>query len=279
MLDFLNRPYPFNDDLRYNAKVILFISLGILAFLLFFQPIEIIDFSKKDVFYLVAGLTLTTFLTLTINLIILPSLFPKFFHKNWNIKREIIWNIWMLLAISSSYLLIYSKLFGLIDIHFSDIGKIILMGFLPVSVLIIINQDRLLRSNLKSAQLLNQKLIEKKEQQNRLISFESDYKNDEITIKPNSLYLIKSADNYIEIYYQTDEGIKKHLLRSTLKKAETTILEFDFFVRCHRSYIINTNYIKEIQGNSQGYKITIENIDFPILVSSKYFSDFKKMIK
>ncbi|MCD6367125.1 MAG: hypothetical protein J7L46_06265, partial [Bacteroidales bacterium] len=63
MLKFLNKPYPFNDDFKHNAKIILFISFGILAFLLLFQPIEISSLSRKDVFYLVTGLAISTFLT------------------------------------------------------------------------------------------------------------------------------------------------------------------------------------------------------------------------
>jgi hypothetical protein len=280
MLKFLDKPYPFNDDLRHNAKIILFISLGILAFLLIFQPIEISSFSKKEIFYLVTGLAASTFLILTLNLIVLPSLFPNFFNSNkWNIKKEIVWNIWILLAISSSNMLFYSKLFGIIDIHFSDVGRIILLGFLPVAVLIIINQDRLLRSNLKSAQLLNKRLLEKKEENEKLIHFESEYKNDEITLKPSSLFLIKSADNYIELYYEREGLLKKHTVRSSLKNIEIILCDFDYFFRCHRSYIININHIKEIQGNSQGYKLYFENLDFPAQVSQKYISEFKRRIK
>lgn len=280
MLKFLNKPYPFNDDLRHNAKIIVFISIGILAFLLLFQPINIRSFSTKEIIYLVSGVAASTFLILTLNLIVLPSLFPKLFNSSrWDIKREILWNVWMLLAISSSDLIFYSKLFGVINIHFSDIGKIILLGSLPVAVLIIINQDRLLRSNLRTAQMLNKKLIEKREQIEKLVHFDSEYKNDEITLKPTALFLIKSADNYIELYYEREGKLQKHIVRSTMNRAEEILQDFDYFFRCHRSYLVNINHIKEVQGNSQGYKLYFDNIDFPALVSQKYLLEFNKRIK
>ena len=279
MLKFLNKPYPFNDDLKHNAKIILFISLGILAFLLIFQPIEISTLSTKEIFYLVTGLAISTFLVLSINLIVLPSLFPKIFYNNrWNIKREIIWNIWILLTISSSDFLFYSQLFGVFDISFSDIGKIVLLGFLPVAVLITINQDKLLRSHLKSAQLLNNKLTINKQKKEKLIHFESDYKKDNFSISPESLIAIRSADNYVEIYYKSDNIVRKQVIRYSLKKAVETINEFEFILRCHRTFIVNINYIKEITGNSQGYKLYIENLDFPVLVSQKYIASFKERI-
>ena len=277
MLKFLNKPYPFNDDLRHNAKIILFISLGVLSFLLIFQPIEIGSFSTKEIFYLVTGLAISTFLVLSVNLIVLPSLFPKLFYNNiWNIKREIIWNIWILLTISSSDFLFYSQLFGVLDISFSDIGRIVLLGFLPVAVLIIINQDRLLRSHLKTAQLLNNKLASIKQKKEKLIHFESDYKKDKLSISPNSLIVIKSADNYIEVFYRSDNVVKKQMIRYSLKKATETVDEFEFILRCHRTFIVNVNHIKEIKGNSQGYKLYLEDLDFPVFVSQKFIASFKE---
>lgn len=279
MLKFLNKPYPYNDDLRHNAKIIFFISLGILAFLLIFQPIEIDTFTSKQIIFLVTGLPISTFVVLSINLIILPSLFPKLFYNNiWNIKKEIIWNLWILLTISSSDFLFYTQLFEILDISFSDIGRILLLGFLPVAVLIIVNQDRLLRSHLESAQKLNEKLTESKEQKVKLIHFISDYKKDNLSISPDSLLVIKSADNYIEIYYRSEGMIKKQMIRYSLKKAVETVNEFDFIIRCHRTFIVNTNHIKEITGNSQGYKLYFESLDFPVFVSPKYITSFKERI-
>lgn len=280
MFKFLDKPYPFNDDLKHNAKIVFFISVGILIFLLFFQPIDISDLSTKKLIQLILGLGLSTFAVLSINLIVLPSLLSKVFYNNkWNIKKEILWNLWIMLSISASDLLFYTKLLGIIDISFPIIAKIMLLGFVPVSVLIIINQERLNKSHLKSASELNKRLLERKERKEKLIHFESEYKNDEITLKPNSLFLIKSADNYVELYYEREGLLQKHTVRSSLKNIEINLNDFDYFFRCHRSSIININHIKEIQGNSQGYKLYFENLDFPVHVSQKYTSEFKKRIK
>ena len=278
-LNFLKKPYPFNDDLKHNAKIIFFISIGVLAFLIVFQPIEIKSFTKKELFYLISALAASTFLVLTLNLIILPSLFPKIFTSNkWDIKKEVLWNIWILLTISSCNLLFYTRIFGLMDVRFHEILKILLIGFLPVVALITINQDRLLRSHLKSAQELNLRLISSREKKGILLHFGSEYKNDEITINSLSLILIKSADNYIELFYKRGNELKKHIIRSTLRKAEETVSQIDYVFRCHRSYLINIKHTKEIQGNSQGYKLFMEGLDFPVYVSQRYIPEFQKRI-
>jgi len=279
MFKFLNKSYPFNDDLRYNAKIIFFISIGVLVFLLLFQPIDLSSYSNKDIFYLITGLGASTFLTLSLDLIVLPSFFPKIFvQSKWNIKKEILWNLWILITVSASNFLFYSKLFEVIDISFGLIGKILLIAFLPVATLIIINQDRLLRNHLKTAMLLNNRLKEGKLLKDKMIYFDSEYKKDSLSIKLDALILIKSADNYIEVFYKSNGDVKSQMIRSTLVKAEKLISEYDFIFRCHRTFIVNKNYIEEISGSSQGYKLSFKNIDFPVLVSQKYISEFKKMI-
>jgi len=279
MLEFLNKPYPFNDDLRHNAKIIFFISIGVLVFLLLFQPIDYSSYSNIDIFYVITGLAASTFLTLSLNLIVLPSIFPKaFIQRKWNIKREIGWNIWILFSISVSDFLFYTKLFEVIDISFGLISRILLLGFLPVAVLIIINQDRLLRSHLKSAIRLNSRLKDNKNLKEKFVYFESEYQKDSLRVKVDAFILAKSADNYIEVFYYGNNEVKSQMVRSTMKNTEQLLKEFDFIFKCHRGFIINKNYIEEISGSSQGYKLHFNKIDFPVLVSQKYISEFKKLI-
>ncbi|NLI23672.1 MAG: LytTR family transcriptional regulator [Bacteroidales bacterium] len=278
MLRFLKKSYPFNEDLKHNAKVIFFISVGVLAFILVFQPIEIYSHPRKLVF-LIAGFFLSTFVTLAINLLVLPSLFPRLFRsEKWNVGKEILWDIWLLLNVSFADFLIYTRLFEIMNLHFSDVGKILLIACLPVAVLIVINQERLLRTHLKSALQMNERLMKSRNLKETLIHLESEYKTDSISITADALVLIRSADNYIEVYYRSNGNVKKQMVRSSLKKAEETLRDFDFIFKCHRSYIININHIKEVRGDSQGYTLFFDQIDFPVPVSQNYIEEFKKLI-
>lgn len=279
MLNLFKKPYPFNDDIKHNAKVVLFISIGIVVFTLLVQPIEITSLSAKEIAYLVCGIALSTFVVLSLNLLILPSLFPKIFlNERWNIKKEILWNLWIMLGISSINLFVFIQIFSDLQVNLSIIGKIILLGILPVSTLIIINQDRLLRTHLKEAKELNRRLEYNEDLTNKLIHFESDYKKDEFFVRPDSILLIQSADNYIELIYKESDQFKRHLLRSTLKRAAETVSEYEHLFRCHRQYIVNVHHIKKIQGDSQGFKLIVDGIDFPIFVSRKYIKNFKARI-
>jgi hypothetical protein len=279
MLKFLKKPYPFNDDLRHNAKIIFFISIGVLIFILFFQPIDFSLLSNNEIFYLVTGIGASTFLVLSLNLIILPSLFPQLFkQKSWNIKKEILWNIWILFTITASDFLFYTKLLGVLDLSLSTIVQIILLGVLPVSVLIIINQDRLLRSHINSAKKLFEKIKDNKQIEEKLVFFESDYKKDSLSVKIGSLLFIRSANNYIEVFSKNGDTVSHQMTRCSISKAEATLQDFNFIYRCHRTFIVNINHIEKIEGNSQGYKLFFKDVDFPILVSQKYINEFKRLI-
>ena len=95
-----NKPYPFNDDLKHNSKIIFFISAGVLVFLMLFQPFDIGLLPKNDKYYLIIGFGVITFLSMSFYLLFLPSLFPKnYFSVKWNVKKEIFWNLWITFTI------------------------------------------------------------------------------------------------------------------------------------------------------------------------------------
>lgn len=278
-MNFLKKPYPFNDDLKRNAKLIFFISVSIFAFLLLFQPLDISILPNRDKIYLVIGLGVITFLSLSLNLLVIPSMFPKIFlHREWIIWKEIIWNLWMLFTIAFGYFLSY-KLLGILEVDFYMIVKLILIAIIPLTLLIVFNQDRLLRLHLKIANELNSKLKDTKADVEKLVHFDSDYQKDKLSMKARLLLLIRSADNYIEIFWKDGDQINSRLVRSTLLKAQDLLSDYPYVFKCHRSYIVNINHIDRVEGNSQGYKIFIENIDFEIPVSKSAVDQLKDKVK
>ncbi|MBU8892443.1 MAG: LytTR family transcriptional regulator [Bacteroidales bacterium] len=278
MFEFLRKPFPFNDDLKYNSKLIFFLSLGVLAFLYLFQPLDVSSMANKQKIYVVTGLGVITFLSLSLNLLILPSLFPKIFLKRiWNIKKEIIWNIWILSTISVGYFLYYKAL-GIFNIDFKMILGLILIAVIPITGLITVNQNRKLRSYLNLAEGINRKLQENKSIEEKLVHFQSDYVKDNLSIKVSFLLLIRAANNYIEVFWKEGEKIKNQMIRTSLSKAEELLHEHKFIFKCHRSFMVNVNYIDKIEGSIQGYKLFFENLDFSIPVSKNFAYKLKELI-
>lgn len=277
-MNIFNRPYPFNDDLKYNTKIIFYTSVGVFIFLLLFQPFDISTLPSKDKMYLISGLAIITFLSLSFNLLVLPSLFPKkFSSKTWNIKKEIFWNIWILFMILGGYFLLNNSL-GVMKFGFSMVIKLVLTAVIPISVIIIVNHNKILRSHLKLADELSKKLKDNKLIQEKIIYFNSDYQKDSLAIKVSLLLFIRSANNYIEVFWKEGDLVKNQMVRCSMVNAEEILKEHKFIFKCHRSYIVNINYIDRIEGNSQEYKLFFDNISTPIPVSKNSVEKLKELI-
>jgi DNA-binding LytR/AlgR family response regulator len=278
MLKFFRKPYPFNDDLKRNAKIIFFLSISIFLFLLVFQPLDITNLENREKIYLVIGLGVITFLSFSINLMVMPSLFPKIFiHRQWKIWKEIIWNSWLLFVTAFGYLLMYKTL-GILAINFTMILKMVLIAVIPLTILIVFNQNRLLRLHLKTANDMNKKLKDSKNSNDKLITFDSEYQKDKLSVKAKLLLLVRSADNYIEVFWKDGTSIKNKLIRTTLVKTQQLLSEYSYFFKCHRSYIVNINYIDRVEGNSQGYKLFFDQLNFEVPVSKTSVNRLKEKI-
>jgi hypothetical protein len=271
--DFLNRPHSFNDDLKYNLRLIAGISIGMFLFFLFFQPLDLKDEEFNIMLDIISGFGFITFFILGLILIVIPYFFPRFFQTGkWNISRDIILNasIWLLISTSYSF---YARYVGLIEITAHSMFKILLLGLAPVAILIVVNQNKILKRYLQNALDLT-KFLETDEDEyaenTKEITIESDNKSETLKVRLNCLVLVRSANNYIEVFWKTDNEIQKKLLRNTLTKIENQLKNYHEFIRCHRTALVNKQYIDRKVRSTHGLHIKLKNIDELIPVSRQY---------
>ena len=81
-------------------------------------------------------------------------------------------------------------------------------------------------------------------------------KGGEVKFNPLYIYLIEAANNDIKVY--TDR--ETYICRCTMYDIESK-LDNKLFKRCHRSYIVNTKYVKSIK---RGNIVLINNYEVPI---------------
>ncbi len=71
-----------------------------------------------------------------------------------------------------------------------------------------------------------------------------DEKGDlKLSVKPNMVYFIEAADNYIMVYYLNAGKLEKLMIRNSLKNIEWRFRDKGL-IRCHRSYIVNIRLVK-----------------------------------
>jgi hypothetical protein len=278
MVKFLKKAYPFNNDLKHNAKVVFFISVIIGGFLFFFEPFNFNEFSFNERVIISLVISVITFAVLSFNMMVIPSFIKSFMDtQKWNIFKEILWNIWLLITVGFGYF-IYFRFNPIFEIAPNDALKIILISILAISILVVLNQNRLMKLNVNLAIELNKKLSSKLNTGHNIVFFESEYKKDSISLTVNSIRVIKSAGNYIEIYYIDNGEMVKHFVRNTLSYAEKLLENYNFIFKCHRTYLVNTHFIKKAEGSPQGVKLEVENLDFLVPVSRNYLSKLQEII-
>jgi DNA-binding LytR/AlgR family response regulator len=100
-----------------------------------------------------------------------------------------------------------------------------------------------------------------------------------LAIKYNQLLYIKSAGNYLELFYFTGEKINKELIRMSFKELDE-ILTDPKIIRVHRSYMVNTLYINSAKKTKKGYALNIQYIpEEKIPVSYGYKTQFEKVLQ
>ena len=280
MINSLNKKYPFNDDLKLNLKSIIGISLGVFLFLLFFQPLtpQNTDFNNK--LLILAGFGAITMVLLILFRILIPSIFPKsIVTGNWNFKKEIIINLFFLIFNSVAFVF-FARYVGKIEITFHKTILIILISLTSLVVLIIINEYTFLKAqiqNLTTQEKVSEDIIAPKE--NIEIEFESENKSEYFQLSIEQIILIKSANNYIEVIYKQNEKVNRRLIRSTLKNTEELFSKYPSMIRCHRSCIVNKNFIQKITKGTDGLKLNLFDYPQEIHVSRQYALKVKEALK
>lgn len=277
MLKKLLQPYPIDTSIRHN--LVIASSFGLFIFL--FNLIT--DTIYKDHSLLESLVpAIVTFLVLSFNFILIPRFFSSQFNEDkWTVGREIGWSLMQFICIGS-VLFLYHVQAG--DVSFSIktysifIAVSFAIGTAPVIGIVMYEQNRLLKKNLKAALSLNQQLAHplptntNKHQEFVLLS---DNEKEKVKFEQNQLILISSADNYVEVFLEEDGQVQKHILRSSLKRIANQLQHNNHFFRCHRAHLINIKHIESVTGNAQGYKVKLTKVEEVIPVSRSQTKTFK----
>ncbi len=270
------------QDAKYQIKLISLISLGMFLFVLFFQPFDfkIIDFNDRMIFTL--GFAVITFLILVVFRIFMPvSVTSRIRAESLKISNEVglIILIWIFIACANIF---YIHYVGKVDIDLS-IGVVIsLFSAFPSIILKIADVNMSLKEQLRHFVRRNIKLeydlAHAAQQHSEPVVLMSDTQTDKIELSPDNIMLIKSADNYVEIYYKTGEEVEHKLLRNTLKNMQQVLHYQTDFRRCHRTCIVNISYVVNLTNSYKGHRLKILDMDDEIPVSRQYILGIKDVL-
>lgn len=280
----MSQPAPVNEKPWLSVLLCVAIVIFILAI---FEPFNFRLNSLGQVWVL-AGFALLTMLVTSIAFVLLPKIFKRFYNPDkWTTGKSLLNNVFFLIimgigVVCYDYFIVMKQLPEYFPMGFLvDLLAALTIGIIPLSIITIITQNNALKRNLNSSKEINQILSERikispiKED---LITLNKSTK-ESISIRPEDILYMESEGNYVNVHYRQDEKVTYKQIRSTIKQMEETLQNHPMFIRCHRAFIVNINYISNAEGNAQGYQLTLSNVPLEIPVSRTYLKNIKDALQ
>lgn len=263
------------------------ICVAVVIFILaVFEPFNFRLNSTHQMWVLIGFAFLAAFAT-SIVFIVFPKIFKQFYCLDkWTIGKSLLNNVFLLIlmgvcVVFYDYFIIMKQLPEYFPMGFLvDLFATLTIGIVPISIITIITQNHVLRQNLNEAKEINNVLAERIKSNATevgLITLAGSTK-ESITVKPEDVLYMEAMGNYVNVHYKHDNKLTCKLLRSTIKQVEETLQYQPVFVRCHRTFIVNTDKIYNVTGNAQGYKLSLYDITEEIPVSRTYFNSLRDIL-
>lgn len=282
MLSSLTKPYPFETSFSKRWKRCLLVGCFVFLFLFIFQPFGLSTL-ERNILTTTFGYGLTCFAVMAVLNIGVISLFPGYFSEsNWTSLKAIVWTSVNILFIGLANV-IYSAYIGIADFSFDNLIRFevfaLALGVFPVSLSVILNQNRLQSSFEKTSEEINSGFKNRREpiteaakipvtkDIEKVLCIRSENGKDHLDLNPDDLLFIRSSDNYVEVFYLQKKSIVCKLIRNSLKSIADSLIEDEQFFRCHKSYLVNLNKVERVSGNAQGYKLHLSGSEERIPVS------------
>jgi hypothetical protein len=271
MSSFTTYSYPKSES--YKEILLSSIAAGLLIyiFLIVFQPFGTENFRHQYKYLLLFPYSVifgSAFLAADLSII-------RF--RDWNIGSELL-KVTGILFLASILSYFYNTLF--ISQVTLSLGNYLYMFLyclalgIPISTIYILSRYIYLkRTHEKTAEEVSRQLADQNNPTvatfNKILSISVN--NTDFQIPEENFICAQSMENYCSIYFSENDQVRKHVVRISLSKLLDQV-QTDSIKKCHRSYIVNLNQVKNLKGNAQGYRLFLSQIDFEIPVSRSFIS-------
>ena len=276
-LNWLKKPYYFITSPKFNLLLSFGVGFFIFLFLYLFRPFGLSSILNNKLLY-TGGFGLVTFVIQSLFYLVFPKVFKNVFKvKKWTVGKNIIFLFLLILSISiGNYY--YNSFIQITEnknlISISTFFKYTFsISIFPIVIFTYISE--ILYTFYKKKNIEKHTSFKSKKE----ITLLSDNKKDTIKINLDNLIYLTSKRNYVALILLKKNTVEEKIIRKTLTNIAIDLKNYRHFIKCHKSYIINTNYMKSISGNARGYYLNSDYLNYKIPVSrSIKKEDLKNLI-
>lgn len=277
-VNFLNQPYPFYFSGKALGLITLVLFVMSFFFNYFFEPFNVYTPEHKMSYFWISFIH-------SINPVLVLILLALFLNQtkladNWTVGKDIVFIFTLMLGIGLAQFLIRDLIYDnpnnwSLNYLLEELRNTFLVGLLFVLILVPLNFNRLYAKNIKKASSLN--LGRQKLKIPETIKVKTHLKKEDIEFDLQQFLFAKADGNYVELYLKK-EPFEKLFKRITIKELEHVLKPYPNVVKTHRSYLVNTYFIKNIKGNAQGYRLEIDHYNNSIPVSRNMIDNFNEKL-
>lgn len=238
---------------------VMWVSIFALIFINIYSPFNAsswFDGGRIEFFFYSSALILSGMLVIVLSKMIFVRLARK---VRFNYLWFVIWNLMEVLLLAAAYLVVDLLL---LKSGAPMVERFISLLFITLLVLAIPYSLSWLWLSLKDkrTKLDNLTMNTSREfMERQMITFRDETEKMRFSIKSSDILFVESTDNYVTVHTNDEGKLKKVMLRNTMKRLEKE-LEGTLIQRCHRSYMVNFENIKQVKLISTNLYIYL---DFP----------------
>ncbi|MBR5215012.1 MAG: LytTR family transcriptional regulator [Bacteroidales bacterium] len=274
------RKYSFSPCLLEPGNIFISLIISILyalVFLVIYSPYSDtawFGLAKSDSFLLT-----TTFVVASVLLLVISRILMFFLSKN-NIKMTYLkYSLWMLGEII--LIGVFHATLSMVYVKMTDFSvsyiltKSILITLLALGVPYAVSAMWITIKDMRNTLLITDTNNiasdgEAIAQNIDIINIADNKGVLKLSVKLDNLYYIKAEDNYTIVNYAKNGLLSRYMIRCKIQTIEDNFSNTPL-MRCHRTYIVNTQKIKVLRHESDGFYMDfdMDGID-PIPVSKTY---------
>lgn len=275
----MREKFAFFHSPSYKLALSLAYALFLYLFLIVFLPFGVSNYDPQHEYTFKFLYELSKFIPIVFATSLFNEFVLKFPFKGDSDYGFIIgWTIWSLVLLGLVVFTTYNYLGNWHDWNFSSIPGFV---FNTATVLIFPAVGVFFYFRYKTLQQSYDAILTNTDghiDEKAMLLFTGEGVKDNISIPVADFIYAKAEDNYTEIHYLKNNMASRFVLRASLGRL-CDQLEYDYLVRCHRSYMINLYNVHSIRGSRKNLKISMSQIDVVIPVSQTYADDTLSRLK
>ncbi|MPM13318.1 hypothetical protein SDC9_59674 [bioreactor metagenome] len=202
--------------------------------------------------------------------------------KNWYVYSLYVFGLAFTGVLLAEFVHFYLNGFGGFNFLLS-LSLIVLASFIvPLYLFILIVEKLIIRHVEAITESLNQYINQMRQKpgpDKKQVTLQSEKTSGRLSFDISELMSVEAQGNYSMFILSQNNVVSRKILHITMKSIEDNLAEYAFIVRCHKSYMVNIQYIAKVTGNSRGYLLHFDNGADPVPVSRNFQKDVMEVIR